>query len=179
MLLFYLSLPEYGLVIFVVIIILWTVSSTCSGSSSATSGWLSPITMKWTNIRHWVDLTSMMKSYHVLRGSTNCLQKSSHSFFISKTLLQSPQGGWDPEGINNTSCIRLCWMALIKIIYSILFLTIVMSLLGSNMLLATTIRVTQQQAKLIEWCTDQMLRVTDASMVQALNVCAEYYLKVE
>ena len=54
-----------------------------------------------------------------------------------------------------------------------------MSLLGSNLLLATTIRVTQQQAKLIEWCTDEMLRVTDASMVQALNVCAEYYLKVE
>lgn len=141
--------------------------------------WLPPITMKWASIRHWVNLTSMMKSYHVLRGSTNCLQKSSHSFFISKTLLQSPQGGWDPEGINNTSCIRLCWMALIKIIYSILFLTIVMSLLGSNMLLATTIRVTQQQAKLIEWCTDEMLRVTDASMVQALNDCAEYYLKVE
>ena len=70
-------------------------------------------------------------------------------------------------------------MALTKIIYSILFLTIVMSLLGSNMLLATTIRVTQQQAKLIEWCTDEMLRVTDASMVQALNVCAGYYLKVE
>jgi hypothetical protein len=94
-------------------------------------------------------------------------------------LLHSPQDGWDPEGINNTSCIRLCWLALIKTVYSILFLTVVMSLLGSNMLLATTIRVTQQQANLIEWCTDEMLRVTDASMVQALNVCAEYYLKVE
>ncbi|MGH9924804.1 MAG: hypothetical protein ACRD5B_05450 [Nitrososphaeraceae archaeon] len=68
---------------------------------------------------------------------------------------------------------------MIKTVYSILFLTVVMSLLGSNMLLATTIRVTQQQANLIEWCTDEMLRVTDASMVQALNVCAEYYLKVE
>jgi hypothetical protein len=141
--------------------------------------WLSPIIMNWASIRHWVSLTFMMKSNHKLRRSTNCLQKSSHSFFISKTLLRSPQGGWDPEGINNTSCIRLCWLALIKIIYSILFLTVVMSLLGSNMLLATTIRVTQQQANLIEWCTDEMLRVTDASMVQALNVCAEYYLKVE
>jgi hypothetical protein len=121
----------------------------------------------------------MMGSNHELGRSTNCLQKSSHSFFIPKTLLHSPQSGRDPEGINNTSWIRLCWLALIKIIYSILFLTVVMSLLGSNMLLATPIRVTQQQANLIEWCTDEMLRVTDASMVQALNVCAEYYLKAE
>jgi hypothetical protein len=47
------------------------------------------------------------------------------------------------------------------------------------MVLASTISVTQQQAELIEWCTQEMVRVTDASMVQALNVCAEYYLKVE
>ena len=47
------------------------------------------------------------------------------------------------------------------------------------MVLASTLRVTQQQAELIEWCTKEMVRVTDASMVQALNVCAEYYLSAE
>lgn len=68
---------------------------------------------------------------------------------------------------------------MIKIIFSLVLLTIVISYLGSNLILASTIRVTQQQAELIEWCTKEMLRVTDVSMVQALNVCAEYYLKVE
>jgi hypothetical protein len=52
------------------------------------------------------------------------------------------------------------------------------SILGVNPILGSTIRVTKQQAELIEWCTDEMLRVTDASMVQALNICAEYYLKL-
>lgn len=70
-------------------------------------------------------------------------------------------------------------MTLIKIIFSLVLLTIVISYLGSNLILASTIRVTRQQADLIEWCTKEMVRVTDASMVQALNVCAEYYLKVE
>jgi hypothetical protein len=70
-------------------------------------------------------------------------------------------------------------MELIKIIFSLVLLTVVISDLGSNMVLASTIRVTQQQAELIEWCTKEMVRVTDASMVQALNVCAEYYLKTE
>jgi type II secretory pathway pseudopilin PulG len=70
-------------------------------------------------------------------------------------------------------------MTLIKIILALVLLTIVISYLGSNVVLASTIRVTQQQAELIEWCTKEMVRVTDASMVQALNVCAEYYLKVE
>ncbi len=70
-------------------------------------------------------------------------------------------------------------MELIKIIFSLVLLTVVISYLGSNMVLASTIRVTQQQAELIEWCTKEMVRVTDASMVQALNVCAEYYLKTE
>jgi hypothetical protein len=70
-------------------------------------------------------------------------------------------------------------MTLIKIILALVILTVVISYLGSNVVLATTIRVTQQQAELIEWCTKEMVRVTDASMVQALNVCAEYYLKAE
>lgn len=70
-------------------------------------------------------------------------------------------------------------MKLIKIIFSLVLLTVVLSYLGSNMVLASTIRVTQQQAELIEWCTKEMVRVTDASMIQALNVCAEYYLKAE
>jgi hypothetical protein len=70
-------------------------------------------------------------------------------------------------------------MTLIKIILALVILTVVISYLGSNVVLASTIRVTQQQAELIEWCTKEMVRVTDASMVQALNVCAEYYLKVE
>lgn len=70
-------------------------------------------------------------------------------------------------------------MTLIKIILVLAILTVVISYLGSNVVLASTIRVTQQQAELIEWCTKEMVRVTDASMVQALNVCAEYYLKVE
>lgn len=70
-------------------------------------------------------------------------------------------------------------MTLIKIILVLVILTVVISYLGSNVVLASTIRVTQQQAELIEWCTKEMVRVTDASMVQALNVCAEYYLKVE
>ena len=70
-------------------------------------------------------------------------------------------------------------MELIKIIFSLVLLTVVISYLGSNMVLASTIRVTQQQAELIDWCTKEMVRVTDASMVQALNVCAEYYLKTE
>lgn len=69
-------------------------------------------------------------------------------------------------------------MKLIKIIFSLVLLTVVISYLGSNMVLASTIRVTQQQAELIEWCTKEMVRVTDASTIQALNVCAEYYLKV-
>jgi hypothetical protein len=70
-------------------------------------------------------------------------------------------------------------MTLIKIILALVILTVVISYLGSNVVLASTIRVTQQQAELIEWCTKEMVRVTDASMVQALNVCAEYYLKAE
>ncbi|MGA6988925.1 MAG: hypothetical protein WBL67_00755 [Nitrososphaeraceae archaeon] len=70
-------------------------------------------------------------------------------------------------------------MTLIKIILALVILTVVISYLSSNVVLASTIRVTQQQAELIEWCTKEMVRVTDASMVQALNVCAEYYLKVE
>ena len=70
-------------------------------------------------------------------------------------------------------------MTLIKIILVLAILTVVISYLGSNVVLASTIRVTQQQAELIEWCTKEMVRVTDASMVQALNVCAEYYLKTE
>ena len=70
-------------------------------------------------------------------------------------------------------------MTLIKIILVLVILTVVISYLGSNVVLASTIRVTQQQAELIEWCTKEMVRVTDASMVQDLNVCAEYYLKVE
>ena len=70
-------------------------------------------------------------------------------------------------------------MTLIKIIFSLVLLTVLASYLGSNMVLASTIRVTQQQAELIEWCTKEMVRVTHASMVQALNVCAEYYLKLE
>ena len=70
-------------------------------------------------------------------------------------------------------------MTLIKIILALAILTVVISYLGSNVVLASTIQVTQQQAELIEWCTKEMVRVTDASMVQALNVCAEYYLKVE
>lgn len=70
-------------------------------------------------------------------------------------------------------------MELIKIIFSLVLLTVVISYLGSNTVLASTIRITQQQAELIEWCTKEMVRVTDASMVQALNVCAEYYLKTE
>ncbi|MFZ0554811.1 MAG: hypothetical protein WAM26_05920 [Nitrososphaeraceae archaeon] len=68
---------------------------------------------------------------------------------------------------------------MIKIILALVILTVVISYLSSNVVLASTIRVTQQQAELIEWCTKEMARVTDASMVQALNVCAEYYLKVE
>jgi hypothetical protein len=70
-------------------------------------------------------------------------------------------------------------MALIKTIFSLVLLTVIISYLGSNMVLASTLRVTQQQAELIEWCTKEMVRVTDASMVQALNVCAEYYLSAE
>lgn len=70
-------------------------------------------------------------------------------------------------------------MTLIKIILALVILTVVISYLSSNVVLASTIRVTQQQAELIEWCTKEMVRITDASMVQALNVCAEYYLKVE
>lgn len=81
----------------------------------------------------------------------------------------------DPEEINNTSYIRRSWMTMI--IFSLVLLTVVISYLGSNMVLAT-IRVTQQQADLIEWCTKEMVKITDASMVQALNVCVEYYLKV-
>lgn len=85
----------------------------------------------------------------------------------------------DPEGINNTSCIRRSWMTLIEIIFSLVLVTVVIGCLGSNMVLASTIRVTQHQAELIEWCTKEMVRVTDAGMVQALNVCAGYYLKAE
>jgi hypothetical protein len=70
-------------------------------------------------------------------------------------------------------------MTLIKTIFSLIVLTVFISYLGSNLVLASTIRVTQQQAELIEWCTKEMVRVTDANMVQALNVCAEYYLKGE
>ena len=70
-------------------------------------------------------------------------------------------------------------MTLIKIILALVILIVVISYLSSNVVLASTIRVTQQQAELIEWCTKEMVRVTDASMVQALNVCAEYYLGVE
>jgi len=70
-------------------------------------------------------------------------------------------------------------MTLIKTIFSLIVLTVFISYLGSNLVLASTTRVTQQQAELIEWCTKEMVRVTDANMVQALNVCAEYYLKGE
>ena len=92
---------------------------------------------------------------------------------------EHPQTVCDPEEINNTYCIRRSWMTLIKIIFTLVLLTVVISYLGSDVIFASTIRVTQQQAELIEWCTKEMVRVTDASMVQALNVCAEYYLKVE
>jgi hypothetical protein len=81
-----------------------------------------------------------------------------------------------PDEINNTSCIRRSWMTSIRIIFSFVLLTVIVSYLGSNMVLASS-PVTQLQAKLIEWCTKEMVRVTDASMVQALNYCAEYYLK--
>jgi hypothetical protein len=67
----------------------------------------------------------------------------------------------------------------IKIIFSMVLLIVVNIYLNSNAVLASTISVTPQQAELIEWCTQEMVRITDASMVQALNVCAEYYLKVE
>jgi hypothetical protein len=70
-------------------------------------------------------------------------------------------------------------MTLIRVIFSLVLLTVVIGYLVSNIALASTIRVTQQQAELIEWCTKEMVRVTDASMVQALNVCAEYYLGAE
>jgi hypothetical protein len=70
-------------------------------------------------------------------------------------------------------------MTVIKIIFSIVLLAVFISYLGSSIVLASTISVTPQQAELIEWCTKEMVRVTDASMVQALNVCAEYYLKLE
>jgi hypothetical protein len=70
-------------------------------------------------------------------------------------------------------------LTLIRVIFSLVLLAVVIGYLGSNVALASTIRVTQQQAELIEWCTKEMVRVTDASMVQALNVCAEYYLGVE
>ena len=58
-------------------------------------------------------------------------------------------------------------MTLIKIILALVILTVVISYLSSNVVLASTIRVTQQQAELIEWCTKEMVRVTDASMVQS------------
>jgi hypothetical protein len=70
-------------------------------------------------------------------------------------------------------------MTLIRVIFSLVLLTVVIGYLVSNIAFASTIRVTQQQAELIEWCTKEMVRVTDASMVQALNVCAEYYLGAE
>jgi hypothetical protein len=70
-------------------------------------------------------------------------------------------------------------MTLIRVIFSLVLLTVVIGYLVLNIALASTIRVTQQQAELIEWCTKEMVRVTDASMVQALNVCAEYYLGAE
>jgi hypothetical protein len=70
-------------------------------------------------------------------------------------------------------------MTLIRVFFSLVLLTVVIGYLVLNIALASTIRVTQQQAELIEWCTKEMVRVTDASMVQALNVCAEYYLGAE
>jgi hypothetical protein len=85
----------------------------------------------------------------------------------------------DPEEINNTSSFRCSVMTLVKIIFSLVLVCVVIGYFDSNMALASTIRVTQQQAELIEWCTKEMVRVTDASMVQALNVCAEYYLVAE
>lgn len=68
---------------------------------------------------------------------------------------------------------------MIRTICSFAFLTIIISSLGMNVVLGSTVRVTQEQAELIEWCTGEMLEYTDASMVQALNICAEYYLTVE
>ena len=70
-------------------------------------------------------------------------------------------------------------MTLIRVFFSLVLLTVVIGYLVLNIALASTIRITQQQAELIEWCTKEMVRVTDASMVQALNVCAEYYLGAE
>jgi len=56
---------------------------------------------------------------------------------------------------------------------------IIISSLGMNVVLGSTVRVTQEQAELIEWCTGEMLEYTDANTVQALNICAEYYLTAE
>lgn len=67
---------------------------------------------------------------------------------------------------------------MIKIVFLVL-LTLLISYSGSNMVVASPIQVTQQQAQLIEWCAEQMVRVTDANTVQALNICAEYYLTLE
>ena len=93
-------------------------------------------------------------------------------FSVLKTLV-------DPEEINNTSSFRRSVMTSVKIVFSLVLLCVVVADFDSNTALASTIRVTQQQAELIEWCTKEMVRVTDASMVQALNVCAEYYLAAE
>lgn len=67
---------------------------------------------------------------------------------------------------------------MIKIVFLVL-LTVIITYSGSNMIVASSIRVTQEQAELIEWCSEQMVRVTDANMVQALNICAKYYLSIE
>jgi hypothetical protein len=101
-----------------------------------------------------------------------CVIISGGCFNVLKTLV-------DPEEINNTSSFRRSVMTSVKIIFSLVLLCVVFTYFDLNTALASTIRVTQQQAELIEWCTKEMVRVTDASMVQALNVCAEYYLETE
>jgi hypothetical protein len=58
-----------------------------------------------------------------------------------------------------------------------LVLTISSSIYVVTPINATTISVTPQQAELINWCTREMLRLTDATQLQALDICAEYYLK--
>lgn len=56
---------------------------------------------------------------------------------------------------------------------------ILFTVLNVNSVLGTRIQVTAQQAELIEWRTNQMLELTDASMPEALNICTKYYLKQE
>lgn len=65
------------------------------------------------------------------------------------------------------------------IIALLVILMILFTVLNVNAILGTRIQVTAQQAELIEWCTNQMLKLTDASMTEALNICTKYYLKQE